>query len=66
VVAFTYVVNEVLDFDEDSSIAMALKQNGITTMWNLLGMTYDNINTLVYKDELGDTIETTKGDQGKL
>ena len=64
--AFAYVVDQVLDFDEDSNIALALQQNGITTMWDLLGMTYDDIDTLMYTDDQGDTIEATKGDRGKL
>ena len=63
---FAYVVDQVLDFDEDSNIALALQQNGITTMWDLLGMTYDDIDTLAYTDDQGDTIEATKGDRGKL
>ena len=55
----------VLDFDTDH-VATAFEQNGITTIWDLLGMTYDDIETLTYEDDQGGTVAITKGDKGRI
>jgi hypothetical protein len=51
--ALIYVVKEVLDFEDDSTLVLALKQDNITNIWVILTMSYDHINTLMYKDDQG-------------
>jgi hypothetical protein len=60
-----YVIEHVLDFDMNH-VATAFAQNGITIIWDLLGMAYDDIETLTYKDDQGATVNITKGDKGKV
>jgi hypothetical protein len=63
--ALAYVIEHVLDFDMNH-ITMAFAQNGITNIWDLLGMAYDDIETLTYKHDQGATANITKGDKGMV
>jgi hypothetical protein len=63
--ALAYVIEHVLDFNTNH-VTKAFAQNGITNIWDILGMTYDDIETLTYEDDQGATVDITKGDKGKV
>jgi hypothetical protein len=58
-------MDNILDFDTNH-VALAFTKNRITTMWDLLGMSFNDIATLTYKDAAGNIVDIAKGDKGKL